>query len=139
MNIFRFFVRRPVLTTMLLVLLVVMGFYSYQRLVIEMMPNIEFPVIMVTTVYPGASPAEIESQVTKKIEDEIATIANVKNLTSYSQENVSLVIVEFELETSVDLDAIDVKDKVDAILFDLPDGRRDRCEGQGRRDTLRSS
>lgn len=122
MNIFRFFVRRPVLTTMLLVLLVVMGFYSYQRLVIEMMPNIEFPVIMVTTVYPGASPAEIESQVTKKIEDEIATIANVKNLTSYSQENVSLVIVEFELETSVDLDAIDVKDKVDAILFDLPDG-----------------
>ncbi len=121
MNIFRFFVRRPVLTTMILVLLVVMGLYSYQRLVIEMMPNIEFPVIIVTTVYPGASPAEIESQVTKKIEDEVATIANVKNLTSYSQENVSLVIVEFELETSVDLDAIDVKDKVDAILFDLPD------------------
>lgn len=122
MNIFRFFVRRPVLTTMILVLLVVMGAYSYQRLVIEMMPNVEFPIILVTTVYPGASPAEIESQVTKKIEDEVATIANVKNLTSYSQENVSLVIVEFELETSVDLDAIDVKDKVDAILFELPDG-----------------
>lgn len=122
MNIFRFFVRRPVLTTMILVVLVVMGLYSYQRLVVEMMPNIEFPFIIVTTVYPGASPAEIESQVTKKIEDEIATIANVKNLTSYSQENVSLVLVEFELETSVDLDAIDVKDKVDAILFDLPDG-----------------
>ncbi len=122
MNIFRFFVRRPVLTTMILVLLVVMGAYSYQRLVIEMMPNIEFPIILVTTVYPGASPAEIESQVTKKIEDEVATIANVKNLTSYSQENVSLVIVEFELETSVDLDAIDVKDKIDAILFELPDG-----------------
>ncbi len=69
MNIFRFFVRRPVLTTMILVLLVVMGAYSYQRLVIEMMPNVEFPIILVTTVYPGASPAEIESQVTKKIED----------------------------------------------------------------------
>ena len=122
MNIFRFFVRRPVLTTMIIVLLLVMGTYSYQRLIIELMPNIEFPVILVTTVYPGASPAEIESQVTKKIEDEIATIANVKDLTSYSQENVSLVIVEFELETSVDLDAIDVKDKVDAILFELPDG-----------------
>ncbi len=122
MNIFRFFVRRPVLTTMILVLFVVMGAYSYQRLIIEMMPNVEFPIILVTTVYPGASPAEIESQVTKKIEDEVATIANVKNLMSYSQENVSLVIVEFELETSVDLDAIDVKDKVDAILFKLPDG-----------------
>jgi HAE1 family hydrophobic/amphiphilic exporter-1 len=122
MNIFRFFVRRPVLTTMILVLLIVMGFYSYQRLIIEMMPQVEFPFIVITTVYPGASPAEVESQVTKKVEDQVATIANVKNLTSYSQENVSLVLVEFELETSVDLDAIDVKDKVDAILADLPDG-----------------
>jgi len=122
MNLFRFFVRRPVLTTMILVLLVVMGFYSFNRLIIELMPSIEFPVVVVTTVYPGASPAEVESQVTKKIEDEIATIANVKNLTSYSRENVSQVIVEFELETSVDLDAIDVKDKVDAILFELPEG-----------------
>ncbi|MDD3643306.1 MAG: efflux RND transporter permease subunit, partial [Candidatus Krumholzibacteria bacterium] len=122
MNLFRFFVRRPVLTTMIIVLLVVMGIYSYRRLVVEMMPNVEFPFVVVSTVYPGASPAEIESQVTKKIEDEIATIANVKNLTSYSQENVSLVLVEFELETSVDLDAIDVKEKVDAILYELPDG-----------------
>ena len=122
MNAFRFFVRRPVLTTMILVLFVVVGIYSYQRLVVELMPNIEFPFIIVTTVYPGASPAEIESQVTKKIEDQVATIANVKNLTSYSQENVSLVLVEFELETSVDLDAIDVKDKIDAILYELPDG-----------------
>ena len=122
MNAFRFFVRRPVLTTMIVVLFLVMGIYSFQRLVIELMPNIEFPVVVVTTVYPGASPAEVESQVTRRIEDGAATIANVKNLTSYSRENVSLVVVEFELEVSVDLAAIDVKDKVDAILYELPDG-----------------
>ena len=125
MKLFRIFIRRPVLTTMILVLLVVMGIYSYRRLVIEMMPNIEFPIIVVSTVYPGASPAEVESQVTKKIEDEVSTIANVKDLTSYSMENLSQVIIEFELETSADLDAIDVKDKIDAIRVDLPENAED--------------
>ncbi|MBN1163022.1 MAG: efflux RND transporter permease subunit [Candidatus Krumholzibacteriota bacterium] len=121
MNLFSIFIRRPVLTTMILILLVVMGIYSYQRLIIEMMPNIEFPLVLVTTIYPGASPSEVESQVTKKIEDEVATIANVKNLNSISMENVSQVIIEFELETDVDLDAIDVKDKIDAIRSELPE------------------
>ncbi|MCK4537930.1 MAG: efflux RND transporter permease subunit [Candidatus Krumholzibacteria bacterium] len=125
MNIFRIFVRRPVFTSMIMVMLLVMGIFSYRRLVIEMMPNIEFPIIVVTTIYPGASPAEVESQVTKKIEDEVATIANVKNLQSYSMENVSQVIIEFDLNTSVDLDAIDVKDKVDAIRMFLPEDAED--------------
>jgi len=120
MNIIRIFVRRPALTTMLVVALVVLGIYSYRRMVIELMPSIEFPFVVVATVYPGASPGEVESQVTKKIEDAVSTIANVKNLTSYSQENISQVFIEFELETQVDLDAIDVKDKVDAIQSNLP-------------------
>ncbi len=121
MNLLRIFVQRPVLTTMLLLAFIVLGFYSYSRLVVELMPNVEFPFVMVTTVYPGASPGEVESQVTKKIEDAVSTIANVKNLQSISRENVSMVFIEFELETDVDLDAIDVKDKVDAIQADLPE------------------
>jgi HAE1 family hydrophobic/amphiphilic exporter-1 len=121
MNIIRIFVKRPVLTTMLVVAFVVLGLYSYQRMVIELMPNVEFPFVIVTTVYPGASPGEVESQITKKVEDAVSTIANVKNLTSYSQENVSQVFIEFQLETDVDLDAIDVKDKVDAIQANLPE------------------
>jgi HAE1 family hydrophobic/amphiphilic exporter-1 len=120
MNIIRIFVERPALTTMIVVALVVLGIYSYGRMPIELMPNVEFPFVVVTTVYPGASPGEVESQVTKKIEDAVSTIANVKNLTSYSQENISQVFIEFELETQVDLDAIDVKDKVDAIQMNLP-------------------
>ncbi len=125
MNLIRIFVRRPVLTSMILVLMLVMGIYAYQRLSVEMMPRIEFPVIVVSTVYPGASPSEVESQVTKKIEDEVSTIANVKNLQSYSMENMSQVIIEFELETDVDLDAMDVKEKVDAIRYLLPEDAED--------------
>jgi HAE1 family hydrophobic/amphiphilic exporter-1 len=121
MNLIRIFVRRPVLSTMLLLAFVVLGFFSFNRMVIEMMPNVEFPFIIVTTVYPGASPGEVESQVTKKIEDAVSTIANVKNLQSISQENLSQVFIEFELETDVDIDAINVKDKVDAIQAEIPD------------------
>ncbi len=121
MNLIRIFVRRPALTTMLIVGFVVLGIYSDGRMVTELMPNVEFPFVIVTTVYPGASPGEAESQVTKKIEDAVSTIANVKNLTSYSQENLSQVFIEFKLETKADLDAIDVKDKVDAIQSQLPD------------------
>jgi HAE1 family hydrophobic/amphiphilic exporter-1 len=121
MNIIRIFVNRPALTTMIVVAFVVLGIYSYGRMPIELMPNVEFPFVIVSTVYPGASPGEVESQVTKKVEDAVSTIANVKNLTSYSQENLSQVFIEFQLETKVDLDAIDVKDKVDAIQADLPD------------------
>jgi UDP-N-acetylmuramyl pentapeptide synthase len=101
MNIIRIFVQRPVLTTMITLTFVVLGVWSYGRMPVELMPSIEFPFVIVTTVYPGASPGEVESQITKKIEDAVATIANVKTLTSSSQENLSLVYIEFELETDV--------------------------------------
>ena len=121
MGLLRIFVRRPVLTTMLLMAFIVLGIFSYNRMIIELFPNIEFPFVIVTTVYPGASPQEVESQVTKRIEDAVSTIANVKSLQSSSMENLSQVFIEFELETDVDLDAIDVKDKVDAIQSEMPE------------------
>jgi len=121
MGLLRIFVRRPVLTTMLLMAFIVLGVFSYNRMIIELFPNIEFPFVIVTTVYPGASPQEVESQVTKRIEDAVSTIANVKSLQSSSMENLSQVFIEFELETDVDLDAIDVKDKVDAIRAEMPE------------------
>src|SRR5512134_1809044 len=105
---FRFFarlaVRRPVLTSMIVVALVILGGFSYFTLGVDLMPNVEFPYVTVSTVYPGAGP----------VEDAISTIANVKSLLSFSQDNVSMVIVEFELGVDPDLAAIDVKDKVDA-------------------------
>ena len=125
MNVLLTLIRRPVLTTMLVVVMVVMGLYSYSHLNTELIPNINFPVIVVTTVYPGAAPGEVETQVTKRIEDEIATLADIDELTSFSQESLSQVVVQFELETDEDQDAIDVKDKIDAISGDLPEDAED--------------
>ena len=122
---FRFFarlaVRRPVLTTMLVAILVFLGGFSYFNLGVDLTPDIEFPVVTVTTVYPGAGPEEVELQVTEEVEDAISTISDLETLTSFSRENVSIVIAEFDYEVDPDLAAIDVKDKVDAIRADLPD------------------
>jgi len=121
---FRFFaqlaVRRPVLTSMIVVALVILGTFSYFTLGVDLLPGIEFPYVTVTTVYPGAGPEEVETQVTKPVEDAISTIANVKSLISISQDNVSTAVIEFELGVDPDLAAIDVKDKVDAIRAQLP-------------------
>jgi len=121
---FRFFARlavqRPVLTSMIVGALVILGGFSYFALGVDLMPNVEFPYVTVTTVYPGAGPEEVETQVTERVEDAISTIANVKSLLSFSQDNVSTVIVEFELGVDPDFAALDVKDKVDAIRAALP-------------------
>lgn len=117
----RLAVKKPVLTTMLVLAFVVLGFFSWQRLVIDLFPEIDFPFVTITTIYPGAGPGEVETQITKKIEDEVSTISDVKSLESISRENMSLVIMEFELGVDPDIAAIEVKDKVDAIQMDLPE------------------
>ncbi len=122
---FRFFarlaVRRPVLTTMLVGIFVFLGAFSYFNLGVDLTPDIEFPVVTVTTVYPGAGPEDVELQVTEPVEDAVSTLADLEALTSYSRENVSIVIIEFDYDVDADLAAIDVKDKVDAIRATLPD------------------
>lgn len=125
MGFLRTVIDRPVMTTMLVVVLVVMGVYSYGHLVTELIPRIDFPVVVVTTVYPGAAPGEVETQVTQRIEDEVATLANIDELTSRSMESLSQVVVQFELEMDSDQAAIDVKDKVDAITGELPEDADD--------------
>jgi len=121
---FRFFARlavqRPVLTSMLVIVLVILGSFSYLRLGVDLLPGIDFPVVTVSAVYPGAGPEEVEAQVTEPIEDAVSTVPNLESLTSYSRENVSIVIVEFGYGVDADLAAIEVKDKVDAIRARLP-------------------
>ncbi|HSW30328.1 MAG TPA: efflux RND transporter permease subunit [Longimicrobiales bacterium] len=120
----RFFARlavtRPVLTTMIVLSLVILGAFSYLRLGVDLIPGIDFPVVTVMTVYPGAGPEEVENEVTEPIEDAVSTIANLESLTSFSQDNVSIIIIEFGYGVDADLAAIDVKDKVDAIRAGLP-------------------
>jgi len=121
---FRFFARlavtRPVLTSMFVAVFVFLGAFSYLSIPLDLFPNIEFPYITVTTVYPGAGPEEVETEITEPIEDAVSTIANLQSLLSFSQENVSTVLIEFDYDVDADLAAIEVKDKVDAIRATLP-------------------
>jgi len=116
----RLAVQRPVLATMLVVVFVVLGVFSFFQLNTDLYPDVEFPVVSITTTYPGAGPEEVERQVTEPIEDAVSNIANLDELTSFSRENISIVILMFDLEVDADLAAIDVKDQVDAIRALLP-------------------
>jgi hydrophobic/amphiphilic exporter-1 (mainly G- bacteria), HAE1 family len=116
----RLAVQRPVLATMLIVVFVVLGAFSFFQLRTDLYPDVEFPVVTITTVYPGAGPDEVASQVTEPIEDAVSNIANLDQLTSFSRDNLSVVILQFALEVDGDLAAIDVKDQVDAIRGALP-------------------
>lgn len=113
-------IKRPVFATMVIAALVVMGIASYMRANLELMPSIDFPYVIVSTIYPGASPESVESDVTRKIEDAVNTIAGIKNIHSTSRESYSMVAIEFELETDNDIAAQDVRDKISGILSDLP-------------------
>lgn len=116
----RLAVIRPVLTTMMVVIFLVLGLFSFTRLRTDLFPEVEFPVITVTTAYPGAGPEEIETQVTDRIEEAVSSLANIEKLSSYSQENMSIVMIEFDLSVNVDQAAIDVRDGVEAARDLLP-------------------
>jgi hydrophobic/amphiphilic exporter-1 (mainly G- bacteria), HAE1 family len=115
-------VRRPVLTVMMVAVLIVLGIFSFTRLTVELFPKVDIPVVSITTIYEGAGPKEVESQVTEKIEDEVSTVSNVKTINSTSMENYSIITVEFNVGTNIDFASIEIKDKVDAILNKLPEG-----------------
>src|SRR5687768_14414402 len=107
--------KNPVFATMVMLAIVVLGLFSYQRLKVDQFPNIDFPVVVVTADYPGASPEIVESEVTKKIEEGVNSIAGINALTSRSLEGVAVVIIEFQLHMDGRKAAEDVREKVAAI------------------------
>jgi hydrophobic/amphiphilic exporter-1 (mainly G- bacteria), HAE1 family len=113
-------VRRPVFATMLIMTLIVLGVFSYNRLVVERFPRVEFPTITITTRLPGAAPQEVETEITDKIEEAVNTISGIDELRSTSAEGVSLVFVAFDLERNLDEAAQDVRDKINRALPNLP-------------------
>lgn len=114
------FVRRPVTTIMLVLFFVLLGMVSFYNLNIEQSPRIDFPLVTVNVVYPGASPDQIESQAIKKIEDVIAEISEIKKVEARAYENFGYVLIEFFLSADVNIKSIEVKDKVEGILNDFP-------------------
>jgi len=115
-------IRRPVSATMLIGFLVVLGLFSYRNLAVDLFPNADFPIVTVTTTLAGASVEEMESSVTKTIEEAINTIEGIETLQSTTHEGVSRVIVFFVLERNREAAAQDVRDKVAAIVSRLPEG-----------------
>lgn len=110
-------INRPVATLMYVITLVIFGFMSFKSMPSALFPNIDFPMVTITTVYPGAESSTIESQVTDKIEEAISRIGGVDSITSTSSEGASVVMVKFFLERNIDECANDVRDKVSAVIL----------------------
>ena len=103
MTITELSIKRPTLVVVVFSALILLGLYSYTQLNYELLPKITPPVITIMTVYPGASPNEVETSVTKPIEDAISTIDQVDNVTSTSSEGVSFVVIQFLQSADVDI------------------------------------
>jgi len=111
--------KNPVFATMVMLAFVVLGIFSYQRLKVDQFPEIDFPVVVVTADYPGASPEIVESEVTKKIEEGVNSIAGINALTSRSFEGSAVVIIEFQLHIDGRKAAEDVREKVATVRPNL--------------------
>ncbi|HVE52226.1 MAG TPA: efflux RND transporter permease subunit, partial [Ramlibacter sp.] len=107
--------KNPVFATMVMLAIVVLGLFSYQRLKVDQFPNIDFPVVVVQADYPGASPEIVETEVSKKIEEAVNSIAGINALTSRSYEGSAVVIIEFQLHIDGRKAAEDVREKMAAI------------------------
>lgn len=113
-------IKYPVFATMMMAAIAVVGIASYSQLKVDMFPKVEIPVVTVITVYPGAGPEAVEREVTKTIEEEINTVEGVSHIQSVSQEGVSSIVVEFDIEVSAATASEDVRGKIAAIRGELP-------------------
>lgn len=118
-------VKRPIAMSCLIIGLALLGLNAWRKLGLELMPKIDAPYITVTTVYPGASPEQIETDVAKRIEDIVVTIDGLKHVSSACMENVCQTLLEFELDVDVDIAATDVREKLDLINADFPEDVED--------------
>src|SRR3954449_13209826 len=113
-------VRRPVFATMLVLSLVVVGIFCYFGLGVDLFPKVDIPTVAVIVANPGASPEEIETEITKKVEDAVNTISMVDEVRSTSSEGQSLVLITFELAKNGDVAAQEVQNKLSPIIPNLP-------------------
>lgn len=118
-------VKYPVFTIMMMFCLMVLGLASWQRMGVEEFPDVDFPFVVVYTSYPGASPETVESEITKKMEEQINTISGLKQVISQSSEGLSTIIVEFNLDVSSAVAAQDVRDKISSVSAQFRDEIQD--------------
>lgn len=114
-------IKRPVFTAMVTIGLMTLGLISAGRIGVDLFPDVAFPVVVVTTVYPGAGPEEIEREVSKPIEEVVSSINGIDRVRSFSRDSVSIVMAEFKLETDVKAAATDVRERMAILRPKLPD------------------
>jgi HAE1 family hydrophobic/amphiphilic exporter-1 len=120
MSLAKVSIKRPVFLTCLIILMLAVGWMSMRKLPVDLFPNINFPIVTVTTIYPGSGPNEIETNISKVIEDEVSNISGIKTVRSVSREGASQVIVEFNLETDIKYAEQQVRDRVASAKRKLP-------------------
>ncbi|MFO7897316.1 MAG: efflux RND transporter permease subunit [Candidatus Cloacimonadales bacterium] len=121
MKIAEFSVHRRITILMLTLLIIIVGALAFSNLGLEIFPDMNYPVISIITTYPGASSFDVEESVTKPIESAIAAVKGIKNITSESSENVSMISVEFDWDSNLDFAAQDLRDMIDQIASYLPE------------------
>lgn len=118
-------IKRPSLVIVMLVALIIGGLFSYKSLSYELIPKMDIKVLSISTIYPGAGPSEVESTVSKKIEDAVSSLENVKKIQAKSYEGLSVVIITLTNEANVDNSLNDAQRKINAIRSDLPDDAKE--------------
>jgi hydrophobic/amphiphilic exporter-1 (mainly G- bacteria), HAE1 family len=114
-------IRRPIFLVCVVLLSLVVGLGAMSRMGVDLFPDVTFPVVTVSTPYPGAGPAEVETLVSKPLEDELSTLSGIKRLSSINKEGVSTVVAEFTLETDVKYAEQQIRDRVGSTKRKLPD------------------
>jgi HAE1 family hydrophobic/amphiphilic exporter-1 len=114
------FIRQPIFTAMLVLAVVVFGLFAYPKIGVDQFPEVDFPVVTVTTILPGADPETVENNISDPLEEALNTLSGVETLRSVNVESVSQIIVQFSLDKNVDVAAQDVRDRVQATLSKLP-------------------
>ncbi len=115
-------VRRPVAILCLIIALVALGFNAYRKLGVEQLPAVDVPILTITTVWPGATPADIEKDIARRIEDAVGRVDGLKHLTNSCMENVCFSFVEFQLGVNIDAAASDVRERLDTVISQFPEG-----------------
>ena len=124
MKLTEVFIRKPIFATMIIMAMVVFGVFSFSKIGVDLFPEVDFPVVVVTTNLLGASPEEIETEISKKVEDQINTIAGLDELQSFSYDGSSMVVAQFILEKNGDIAVEEVRDRVNRVVNEFPYGTK---------------
>ena len=111
----KFSVKKPLTVFVAVVAVIVLGVVAFLKMTPDLLPNMDFPYIVVMTTYPGASPEKVETEITRPMEQSMSTLENIKNVTSSSSENYSMVMLEFAEGTDLDVIGVDIQQQISAL------------------------